>query len=113
MSVEPANDLEKVKSIAMRFLEGDVSDCEIWASPLTQLLQNSLASDDLMEIIATELGACHCYNTQPTRKYHQGTTSDYYSIWVDEYGCLMFLKLLLAADGRLHVTSFKKDRRYG
>jgi hypothetical protein len=111
--VEPTNDLERVKAIAMRFLEGDVSDCEIWADPLAQLSQRQLASDDLMEIIATELGAAHCYDKQPTRKYHVGTTSDYYSIWVDECGCQMFLKLLLAANGRLHITSFKKDRRYG
>jgi hypothetical protein len=37
--------------------------------------------------------------------------SDYYSIWVDECGAKMFLKLLISGE-RLVITSFKKDERY-
>ncbi len=112
MTVEPTNDLELVKALALRYLDGDPAGCDIWAAPLEQLRARKLSSDDLMEIIATELGAAHCFRTKPTLKHHPGTTSDYFSIWVDEFACPMFLKLLMATDGRLHVTSFKKDERY-
>ena len=112
MSVVPTNDLELVKSLALRFLEGDEAGCEIWQGPLVELQVRGLCSDDLMGIIGTELGAGHCYKTKATVRYHPCTTSDYFSIWVDECGCSMFLKLLLGKDGRLHVTSFKKDDRY-
>ena len=110
--MEPTNDLELVKSLALRYLEGDEAGCDIWQAPLVELRTRGIYSDDLMGIIATELGAIHCYKTAPTVKHHPGTTSDYFSVWVDECACQMFLKLLLGTDGRLHVTSFKKDDRY-
>lgn len=48
-------------------------------------------------------------------KYHPATVSDDYSIWVDECGERMFLKLLVsqASDGSdlPVITSFKKDNR--
>ncbi len=52
-------------------------------------------SDDLREIIMTELGEHHCFDTQPTRKYYPSTVSDYFSIWVDDCGAQMFLKYLI------------------
>jgi hypothetical protein len=73
-------------------------------------------SDDLREIIRTELGASHCHDSKATEKYYPGTMSDYYSIWIDDCAARMFLKLLVSDLGsgnqRLVVTSFKKDNRY-
>jgi hypothetical protein len=90
--------------------------CEFFRVVLDELSRRKLDDDDLREIIRSELGESHCYDSRPTKKYHPQTTSDYFSIWIDECGERMFLKLLVANQGtdgeRLVVTSFKKDNRY-
>lgn len=83
----------------------------MWPPVLATLRDQKLDSDDLREIIQTELGEAHCFKTKLTEKYFPGTMSDYYSIWIGDCACRMFLKLLIV-DGRLVVTSFKKDNRY-
>jgi hypothetical protein len=37
--------------------------------------------------------------------------SDYYSIWINECGTRMFIKLLVSGEN-LVITSFKRDERY-
>jgi hypothetical protein len=61
--------------------------------------------------LTSELGESHCFKSKPTEKYFPATVSDYYSIWIDECGVKMFLKLLINGE-RLVITSFKKDERY-
>ncbi|TXM96548.1 hypothetical protein FV242_33445 [Methylobacterium sp. WL64] len=106
----PANALSLVRRLA-----ADEDRCEFYQPVLDELPRHSLDSDDLLEIIQSELGEVHCYRSAPTEKYHPATTSDYYSIWVEECRAHMFLKLLVgkASDGGdlLVITSFKKDTR--
>jgi hypothetical protein len=71
-----------------------------------------LDTDDLREILVSELGEAHCFRSRPTEKYFPATVSDYYSMWIDNCGGRMFIKLLISND-RLVITSFKKDNRYG
>ena len=78
---------------------------------LVELRRHGLDTDDLRDILCSDLGEAHCFRSRPTEKYHPATISDYYSIWVDECGERMFLKLLISSN-RLVITSFKKDDRY-
>jgi hypothetical protein len=103
---EPANPLDQVRRLA-----ASEASCTFFQPVLTELRSHGLDTDDLREIIASELGDAHCYRSRPTEKYYPATTSDYYSIWIDDCGAVMFLKLLVS-DGRLVVTSFKRDNRY-
>ena len=109
--VEPTNALGHVRRLA-----ADEDRCEFYKPVLDELVRCGLDSEELRDIITTELGEVHCFKSKPTEKYHPSTTSDYYSIWVDVCGSHMFLKLLIANLGaeneRLVVTSFKKDERY-
>ena len=99
----------------VRVLASDEATCAFYKPVLDELRRHGLDTDDLLGIVCTELGEKHCYDTKPTVKYHPATVSDYYSIWVDECGERMFLKLLVsqASDGSdlLVITSFKKDNR--
>jgi hypothetical protein len=105
--VAPANALDVV-----RRLTADEGSCEYYQPVLTELRLRGLDSDDLREIPGAELGENHCFRSRPTERYHPATISDYYSLWIDDCGCRMFSKLLIR-DGRLVITSFKKDNRYG
>ena len=102
--VQPSNDLDKVRALARQ-----ESNCGFYTAVLAELKQRNWDSDDLRTLLEHELGVSHCHRTAPTHSYHPGTMSDYYRIWVDEFGCLMFLKLLISNDGRLWVTSFRKE----
>lgn len=110
--VQPANALENVRRLA-----AGEERCTFYKPVLDELARRGLDSDDLREIIKAELGEAHCYRTKPTEKYYPATTSDYYSIWLDDCGAHMFLKLLIANDGTeselLVVTSFKEDDNNG
>ena len=107
----PANSLDEVRQLAA---EDDL--CEFFGVVLDELRRRGLDSDDLREIIQSELGDAHYSKSKETERYHPGTTSDYFSIWIDECGAYMFLKLLVrtTSDGsrRLVVTSFKVDDRH-
>jgi hypothetical protein len=85
--------------------------CTFFQPVLFELRRNGLDSDDLREILGSELGEAHCFKSSPTKKYYPATVSDYYSIWVDECGARMFIKRLISGD-RLVITSFKRDERY-
>ncbi|WP_146101615.1 type II toxin-antitoxin system MqsR family toxin [Rhodopila globiformis] len=102
----PANALETV-----RRLVADERTCSFFQPVLAELRRHDLDSDDLREILATELGEIHCFKSKPTEKYFPQTTSDYYSIWIDGCGTKMFIKLLVSGE-KLVVTSFKRDERY-
>lgn len=108
--MKPANDLTLVRSLA-----ADESTCILFSPVTDELRRHNLDSDDLRAIIETELGEVHCFKSKATQKYHPGTTSDYFSIWVEECSCRMFIKLLVANHGSVNmlvVTSFKKDTKY-
>lgn len=109
--MEPTNPLE-----AIRRLAADEDRCVLFRPVLEELRERGMDSDDLREIIRSEVGSSQCYQSKPTEKYYPGTVSDYYSLWVDECGARMFLKMLISDIGseneRLVVTSFKKDNRY-
>ncbi|MRI56545.1 hypothetical protein D8770_21655 [Methylobacterium sp. DB1607] len=104
----PFNALDLVQRLA-----ADEGRCVLYTPVLEELRQRGMDSDDLLGIVQTELGETHCTASKTTEKYYPGTTSDYYSIWVDDCSEWMFLKLLVApAPGggeRLVITSFKKD----
>jgi hypothetical protein len=85
--------------------------CSFFQPVLAKLQRHGLDSDDLREILSSDLGEVHCFKSRPTRKYYPATVSDYYSIWIDECGTRMFIKLLIS-DGRLVITSFKRDERH-
>lgn len=108
--MKPTNALDLVRRLA-----SDEANCEFYKPVLDELSRRQLDTDDLLGIICTEVGETHCYATKQTEKYHPATVSDYFSIWVDDCGERMFLKLLVskAGDGSdlLVVTSFKKDNR--
>jgi hypothetical protein len=109
--VEPTNPLEAVRRLA-----ADEGRCVFFRPVLEELRTQGMDSDDLREIIRSELGSSNCYRSKVTEKYYPGTVSDYYSIWVDDCGLHMFLKMLISGlgseDERLVVTSFKEDNRY-
>lgn len=105
----PSNPLELVRCLAE-----DEAKCEFFGVVLGELRRRKLDNDDLREIIRSDLGEIHCFDTKPTRKYYPNTASDYYSFWVDECKEYMFIKFLVVdihlPTERLVVTSFKKDR---
>ena len=103
----PANPLEMVRRLA----EAE-DNCSFFVPVLTELRRHGLDSDDLRDILMSELGEVHCFKSSPTRRYYPNTVSDSYSIWINECGTKMFIKLLIGG-GRLVITSFKKDERYG
>lgn len=107
----PGNPLDLIRHLA-----ADASKCTFYAAVLAELRVQKMDTDDLLEIVQSELGEVHCFDSKETRKYYPGTTSDYYSYWIDECGCRMFIKLLVnepgTVNGQLVITSFKKDRRY-
>lgn len=108
--MKPANDLILVKKLA-----GDERSCTMYSPVLVELRKHGLDTDELRAIIETELGEKHCFDSKTTVRYHPSTHSDYYSIWVEECKCRMFLKLLVATQGSIRmlvVTSFKKDTNY-
>ena len=86
--------------------------CEFFQAVLQELRRQGMDTDDLREILVSDLGEAHCFRSRPTEKYFPATVSDYYSMWIDECGGTMFIKLLISSD-RLVITSFKKDNRYG
>lgn len=104
--VQPANTLELVRRLAAA-----EDRCTFFQPVLIELRRNGLDSDDLREILSSELGEAHCFRSSPTRKYYPATVSDYYSIWIDECGTRMFIKLLISSE-RLVITSFERDKRY-
>ena len=104
--VTPANPLDIVRRLA-----ADPSCCSVFRPVLVELRRHGLDLDDLREIVCSDLGEAHCFRTKPTEKYDPATMSDDYSLWIEECGVRMFLKLLVA-DGQLVITSFKKDDRY-
>jgi hypothetical protein len=109
--MKPANDLSIVQRLVV-----DEENCTFFAPVITELRNHGLDTDDLRAIIATELGETHCFKSKRTKKYFPQTTSDYYSIWIDECQCKMFLKLLIAVQGSsqmLVITSFKRDTSNG
>jgi hypothetical protein len=103
-----SNPLPLVRDLAAR-----EDACEFYAPVLASLRQHGLDTDDLREIIRSELGDAHCFRTKPTEKYFPATMSDYYAIWVDDCWAQMFIKLLVVStpQARLVVTSFKRDER--
>lgn len=107
----PANPLDVVRRLA-----ADESRCTFFQVVLAELRQRGMDSDDLREILQSELGEAHCFKVVPTKKYYPATVSDYYSYWVDVCSTRMFIKLLVdglgTSDERLVVTSFKKDARF-
>ena len=109
--VRPGNNFIEIRRLAC-----DESSCEFYKSVPDELRRHGMDTDDLRQIISSELGELHCIRTKPTEKYYPGTISDYFSIWIDECRTQMFLKLLIAEydDGskRLVVSSFKRDERY-
>ena len=109
--MQPANDLDAVRRLA-----ANEDNCEFYRPVLEELARCSLDSDDLRDIIQSELGIKHCYDSKPTKKHYVNTMSDYYSIWVKECNAYMFLKLLIASSEakgeRLVITSFKRDNSY-
>lgn len=105
--VVPANPLELVRRLA-----AEERTCRFFQPVLTELRRHGLDSDDLRDIIGSELGEVHCFRSKSTEKYYPDTASDYYSVWIDECGTRMFLKLLVS-ENCLVITSFKKDDRYG
>jgi hypothetical protein len=109
--MKPSNALSDVRRLA-----GDEQSCEFFNVVLIELRLHNLDSDDLREIVQHELGENNCFKTAETKKYHPQTMSDYYSIWIHECRCNMFLKLLIVSfeggSQRLIITSFKKDERY-
>lgn len=102
----PANPLELVRRLA----ESE-DNCVIYQPVMTELRHYGLDSDDLRDILCSELGEVHCFKSSPTRKYYPATVSDSYSIWINECGAKMYIKLLISGE-RLVITSFKKDERY-
>ncbi len=108
--VAPANDLALVRRLA-----ASEETCTLFAPVLGELRSHRLDSEDLRAIIETELGETHCFKSKPTEKYYPSTTSDYYSIWIDECKQYMFIKLLVVIQGSqemLVVTSFKRDTNH-
>ena len=109
--MQPANDLDAVRRLA-----ANEENCDFYRAVLEELAGCNLDSDDLREIIQSELGVKHCYGSKPTKRHYTNTISDYYSIWVNECNAHMFLKLLIASSGMkgelLVVTSFKRDNNY-
>lgn len=108
----PGNPLETVRGLG-----ADEAKCQFHKPVLDSLRTRGMDSDDLLEIVKSELGEAHCYASRRTEKYYPGTVSDYYTLWVDVCGDRMFLKRLVSgpgtADEQLVITSFKKDRRHG
>jgi len=104
--VAPSNPLDAVRRLAAA-----EDNCTFFQPVLVQLRRHSLDSDDLREILTSELGEAHCFKSKPTEKFYPATVSDYYSIWINECGARMFIKLLISGE-RLVVTSFKRDERY-
>lgn len=106
----PANPLSTVRRLA-----ADESKCIFFLPVVEELRRRGIDSDDLREIIQSELSEVHCFNSKTTQKYYPATTSDYYSYWIDVCGEHMFIKLLVdgfgTVDERLVVTSFKKDKK--
>ena len=106
----PSNPLEAVRRLAV-----SLETCEFYKAVAEELPRRKMDSDDLLEILRSEIGETHCYHTASTRKKYPSTMSDYYSFWVDVCGEHMFIKLLIvdfgATSERLVVTSFKKDIR--
>lgn len=106
----PANDLAEVKRLA------GIRQLELFLSVVAELECRSLDSDDLVEILVDRLSEEHWFKSVTTLKYFPGTTSDCYSVWVDECGAQMYVKLLISDESngsrRLRLTSFKRDNRY-
>lgn len=109
--MQPANPLSLIRQLA-----ADVSKVVMFRPVMEELRRRGLDSDDLLDIIVSDLADFNCFASKETLRYYPRTTSDYYSIWVEECGCRMFLKLLVDhATGRgpfLVITSFKKDDRH-
>jgi hypothetical protein len=104
--VTPFNPLEMVRRLAT-----EERCCEFFQPVLVELRLHGLDTDDLRDILTSELGEIHCFKSKPTEKYYPATVSDYYSIWIVECAARMFIKLLVTNE-RLVVTSFKRDDRY-
>lgn len=106
----PANPLTRIRQLASA-----EANCIMYTPVLEEIRSRQMDTDELLEIIASEVGEAHCFAVKPTERYYPSTTSDYYSIWVDVCGCHMFIKLFIASvDGgdKLVITSFKRDDRH-
>lgn len=107
----PSHDLELVRQLA-----SDEANCEFFDAVMAELRARELDSDDLLYVLQFELGETHWFKSRVTEKYHPGTVSDYYSVWIDFCDCRMFVKLLIREEAsgskKLVITSFKKDNRY-
>ncbi|TXN04879.1 hypothetical protein FV242_05875 [Methylobacterium sp. WL64] len=101
--------------ILVRKLAGDIADCEFFRPVLRELGERGLDAEDLLDLIREELDDAHFRKCRPTLRHYEGTTSDYYSVWVEDCGCHMFLKFLIhegPGGSRLVITSFKRDDSY-
>lgn len=109
--MKPANPLDEVRRLASK-----ETSCVIFKVALEGLFEHGMDSDDLRDVISTELGETHCFKSKATERYYPSTVSDYYSIWIHDCGAQMFLKLLVSNPGSdsalLVISSFKKDDRY-
>jgi hypothetical protein len=108
--MKPGNDLRLVQKLA-----ADEQSCTIFAPVMAELRKHGLDTDDLRAIIQTELGEMHCFKSKQTQRYFPQTTSDYYSIWIEECQHRMFIKLLVVTQGSsqmLVITSFKRDTNH-
>jgi hypothetical protein len=107
----PQNELSTVRALA-----AEEGSCEFFAPVLESLRAFGLDSDDLREIIVSELGEAHWFKSKKTEKHYPETFSDYYSLWIDDCLAVMFIKLLVSQrpDGseKLVITSFKRNDRY-
>ena len=98
----------------VQLLADDEDKCEFFQPVISELQSRGMDTEDLREIICSELGECHCFKQEKTRRHYPETVSDYYSIWIDTCNEKMFLKLLVVYDEYsfpklLVITSFKRD----
>ena len=102
--------------ILVQRLAESVANCEIFRPVLRELGDRNLDTSDLLDLIRKDLKEKHFKKSRPTLKHYEGTDSDYYSIWIEECDCHMFLKFLIhegPSGSRLVITSFRRDDSYG
>ena len=65
--MEPANALDHVRRLA-----ADEERCELYKPVLDEIVRHGLDSEDLRDIIMTELGEVHCFKSKATEKVLSG-----------------------------------------